>query len=166
MPIPFRGANWLGLERKTFGLSDCRTQPAAPGVMTAPVAPPGDPEHRKGAAGVADGPSVVVGQRDAPDLDGAAHPHRGGFGSEMALTHRAEMTGVELDPDDAAPGSGGQGGTEAGRRLGQKCGDATVEDPVGLVHPPVDREAHHDTLGAGLEGLDVEQVVDAGVQVR
>ena len=36
-----------------------------------------------------------------------------------------------------------------------------MEDAVGLVHPPVHREAHDDPLGTGLEDLDVEELVDA-----
>ena len=96
-----------------------------------------------------------------PDLDGPAHPDRGGLGGEVAVAHGAQVAGVELDPDHAAVGPGGQRGPEAGGRLGQEGRDAAVEDPVGLVHLPVHREAQDDPFGAGLEDLDVEQVVDA-----
>ena len=79
----------------------------------------------------------------------------------MAVADGAQVAGVELDPDHAAVGPGRQCSPEAGRRLGQERRDATVEDPVGLVDPPVHREAHDDPIGRGLEDLDVEQVVDA-----
>ena len=83
------------------------------------------------------------------------------LGGQVAVAHRAQVAGVQLDPDHAAARPGGQRGPEAGGRLGQEGRDAAVEDPVGLVHLPVDREAHDDPLGAGLEDLDVEQLVDA-----
>ena len=60
-------------------------------------------------------------------------------GGQVAVAHRAQVAGVELDPDHAAAGLGGQRGAEAGGRLGQQGGDAAVEDAVGLVHLPVDR---------------------------
>jgi hypothetical protein len=35
-----------------------------------------------------------------------------------------------------------------------------MEDPVGLVDPPVHRDAQDDAVRTGLEELDVEQIVD------
>jgi len=36
-----------------------------------------------------------------------------------------------------------------------------VEDPVGLVHPPVHRDAQDHAGRTGLDDLDVEKLVDA-----
>jgi threonine aldolase len=83
----------------------------------------------------------------------------------MAVPHRTQVAGVQLDPDHATAGLGGQRGPEAGGRLGEEGRDTAVEDAVGLVHLPIDRQAHHDALGAGLEDLDVEKLVDAGTAV-
>ena len=64
-------------------------------------------------------------------------------------------------PTTLRSGPGGQRSPEAGRRLGQERRHAPVEDAVGLVHLPGDREAQDHPLGSGLEDLDVEQLVDA-----
>ena len=121
----------------------------------------GPVEHRQAATGLADGAPVVVGEDDPPHLDRAADAHRRGLGGEVAVAQPPQVTGAELDPDHAALGPGGQGGTEAGGRLGEERGNAAMEDSERLVHPPVDREPHHHPFGPGLEDLDVEEVVDA-----
>ncbi len=77
----------------------------------------------------------------------------------------AEVAGVQFDADDALARARGQGGAETGGRLGQQCGHAAVEDAVGLVHPPVDRQPEDDAIRGGLEHLDAEQAVDAGGRV-
>ena len=73
------------------------------------------------------------------------------------------LAGAELDPHHAVLWAGGERSPEAGRRLGQEGRDAPVEDSVGLVDPPVHREAEHDAPGPRFERLDVEQLVDARV---
>ena len=81
------------------------------------------------------------------------------------VAQRAQVAGVELDPDDALARAGGQCGAQAGGRFGQEGGHAAVEDAVGLVHLPVDGQAQDDPLGGGLEHLDAEQAVDTGGRV-
>ena len=90
-------------------------------------------------------------------------PTRTGVASAVRWPSRTERRwlALSLDPDHAAVGPGGQRGPEAGGRLGQEGGDPSVEDAVGLVHPPVDGDAQDDAVRARLDELDVEQVVDA-----
>ena len=90
-------------------------------------------------------------------------PTRTGVASAVRWPSRTERRWLALSsiPTTLRSGPGGQCAAEAGGRLGQEGRDAAVEDPVGLVHPPVDREPHDDPFGPGLEDLDVEQLVDA-----
>jgi threonine aldolase len=83
----------------------------------------------------------------------------------MAVPHRTQMARIQLDPDHASAGLGGQRRPETGGGLGQEGRDTAVENAVGLVHLPIDRQAHDDALGAGLDDLDVEELVDAGTAV-
>jgi hypothetical protein len=71
------------------------------------------------------------------------------------------MAGAELDADHTPIRARGQGPAETGGGLGQEGRDPPVQDPVGLVDPPVDRETHHYPIGTGLQNLDVEEFVDA-----
>ena len=90
-------------------------------------------------------------------------PTRMGVASAVRWPSRSERRWLALSSIPTTPLSGPalMRAAEAGGRLGQQRRDAAVEDAVGLVHPPVDGQAQDDALGAGLDGLDVEQTVDA-----
>ena len=89
-------------------------------------------------------------------------PHRCGRGRQVSLAQGAQVAGVEFDADDALARPGGEGGAEAGGRLGEQRGDTAVEDAVGLMHLPVHGQAKDHSLRCGLEHLDAEEAVDAG----
>ena len=76
------------------------------------------------------------------------------------------MAGVDLDAHHLAIGSGGQRRTQAGGGLGQQRRDAAVEDPVGLVDLPGQRQAEDDPGRLGFEHLDVEELVNVVTTTR
>ena len=94
-------------------------------------------------------------------------PTRTGVASAVRWPSRTERRWLALSsiPTTLRPGSAASAAAEAGGRLGEQGRDAAVEDPVGLVHLPVHREAHDDPLGPRLEDLDVEKLVDARAAV-
>jgi hypothetical protein len=122
--------------------------------------PAGSAEDGEGATRGANSPVSVVGHGNRPDLHGAPHSNRGGGGDQVTVAHRTKMAGVQLNAHHLPIWSGGQRCPETRRRLGQQRRHASMEDAVGLMDLPGDREAEHHPVGSGFEDLHVEEFVN------
>ena len=150
-----------GVTPTYYAGSDAFSYSETTGGSTAPIAPPGSPrtDSVQRASQIARPSSSVRAIRHTCTV----RPTLMGVASAVRWPSRTERRWLALSsiPTTLRPGPAARAAPRAGRRLGEEGRDAAVEDPVGLVDPPVHRDAQDDAVRAGLEELDVEQVVDA-----